>query len=279
MYRETKWAKQIIALQDEEGKWGQFHSLSKSSGDKMTTEMALRRLKRLGFTIDDPCIQKAVDYMISCLRKEKEIPDPREKLHDWDIFTDLMLATWIRQFTPDCPEANRVTERWAGLATDAFSEGDYCHEAYVESYRQTFQMKPRGGRLVDFVNFYPVALLPGCLDTETESRFLAYILNHEAGIYYTYDQKLANLPMQFRHRKTSYYLTALELLAEYPAAKKHLGFAAEWLRSQQSEQGIWDMGPDVNDKIYFPLSDSWRRKETREADCTFQITNLLQKIG
>ena len=279
VYKEAKWAKQILDLQDEEGKWGQFHSLSKSSGDRYTTEMALRRLKRLGYTIADPCIQKSVDYMTACLRGEKEIPDPREKLHDWDIFTDLMLATWIRQFTLDCPEANRVANTWAKLITESFQSGTYCHESYVASYLETFGMKPRGGRLVDFVNFYPVALLPGCLDEDTESSFLDYILQHETGIYYIYENRLTDLPSQFQHRKTSYYLATLELLAVYSTAGRKLSFAADWLLSQRNDRGTWDMGSGVNDKIYFPLSDNWRKPETREVDCTYRITGLLNKIG
>lgn len=279
VYKEAKWAKQILDLQDKEGKWGQFHSLSKPSGDRYTTEMALRRLKRLGYTIADPCIQKSVDYMTACLRGEKEIPDPREKLHDWDIFTDLMLATWIRQFTLDCPEANRVANTWAKLITESFQSGTYCHESYVASYLETFGMKPRGGRLVDFVNFYPIALLPGCLDEDTESSFLDYILQHETGIYYIYENRLTDLPSRFQHRKTSHYLAALELLAVYSTAGRKLSFAADWLLSQRNDRGTWDMGSGVNDKIYFPLSDNWRKPETREVDCTYRITGLLNKIG
>lgn len=51
MYKEGKWAKEIPALQNEDGKWGCFHSLAKSYGAPMTTEQALRRLERLGFTM------------------------------------------------------------------------------------------------------------------------------------------------------------------------------------------------------------------------------------
>ena len=64
MHKDTKWAKQIIAMQEEDGKWGSFHTLSVSSGRPITTEQALRRLERLGYTIEDVCIQKAVSYML-----------------------------------------------------------------------------------------------------------------------------------------------------------------------------------------------------------------------
>lgn len=46
-----KWAEQIIDLQDEEGKWGIFHSMSQPISTKeYATEQALRRLEYLGLT-------------------------------------------------------------------------------------------------------------------------------------------------------------------------------------------------------------------------------------
>ena len=67
MHKDTKWAKQIIALQEDDGKWGCFHSLSKFYGAPLTTEQALRRLERLGYSIEDECISRAVAYMDDCL--------------------------------------------------------------------------------------------------------------------------------------------------------------------------------------------------------------------
>ena len=43
----------------------------------------------------------------------------------------------------------------------------------------------------------------------------------------------------------------------------------------KNENGVWDMGKSVHDKIYFPLSDDWRKSKTREADCTERIENLI----
>ncbi len=64
----------------------------------MTTEQALRRLQYLGFTAADDCIQKAISYMNDCLTGKKEIPDRKEKVQDWPVFSSLILATWIRRF-------------------------------------------------------------------------------------------------------------------------------------------------------------------------------------
>ena len=38
MHRNGKWAKQIIALQESDGKWGWFHSLSQFYDSPITTE-------------------------------------------------------------------------------------------------------------------------------------------------------------------------------------------------------------------------------------------------
>ena len=133
MHKDTKWAKQIIAMQEEDGKWGSFHTLSVSSGRPITTEQALRRLERLGYTIEDVCIQKAVSYMNSCLVGRADIPDRREKLLDWDIFVSLMLATWIRRFSDEFPAANKVADQWAAVITSAFQGDAYHHKEYISA--------------------------------------------------------------------------------------------------------------------------------------------------
>lgn len=74
------------------------------------------------------------------------------------------------------------------------------------------------------------------------------------------------------------YLAALELLAEYRNSIDMLHFASKWLYANQREEGNWDMGSEVKDGIYFPLSDNWKKKENRIADCTWRIRRLLDKL-
>ena len=251
MHKDTKWAKQIIALQEDDGKWGCFHSLSKFYGAPLTTEQALRRLERLGYFIEDECISRAVAYMDDCLTGHKAIPDRTEKGNDWDVFTALMLAAWIRRFT---------------------------HNNLL-AYQNVFGKKPRGGRLIDFVQFYVISLMSGCLDPKTESAFLDHVIDHESGIYYTYDSKLKLLPPVFESKQASHYLAAIELLSAFPQAKYKLRFVLDWLDKNKNANGRWDMGGSVSDKVYFPLSDHWRKREMREADCTERISNLIAAIS
>ncbi len=147
--------------------------------------------------------------------------------------------------------ADKVAKQWADVIAEAFKGGTYNHEHYVSSYHEILGMKPNGGRLIDFMNFYPISLLQDGLDAQTECVFMDYVLNKDNGIYYIYDKKISVVPQDFESRIASRYLAAIELLAKY----KH-----------------------VKHKLYFPLSDDWRRQETREADCTERIEKLLREL-
>ena len=283
MFKSTIWAEKVLSLQDEDGKWGYFHTLSQPNKYPINTEMALRRLRILGFTLQDEPIQRAVTYMQDCLYGKKTIPDRSEKLHNWDLFTQMMLSACIIQFTDKCEKANSVANTWANVITQAFASGAYNHTHYIAAYAQTFRLKPQGGRFVDFVSFYQVALLANRLDANTQSIVFDYILHHPYGIYYVYGNldglsPLCKLPAVFSSKSASRYLGAIELLAQYHADAHKLQFVADWLYAHKNEQGVWDMGSTVNDKVYFPLHNSWRRKEDRQADCTYRIQNLIDRI-
>ncbi len=278
LYKNTKLAKDIIAFQDNEGAWGYFHTLSLSSKFPITTEQALRRLYNLGYTINDLPIQKSVEYMSDCLRGKKTIPDRREKTHNWDIFTELMLSTWIRKFTSFDEIANKVASKWAEIITNTFSSGRYNHNDYNNTYCEIFGEKPRGGRLVDFVSFYQISILSNMLDEEIEKIMIDYVINHKNSIYYIYDKPISQLPKLFMSREASRYISAIELLSNYRYSRDKLYFVVDWLNDNRNNNGKWDMGGEVNDKIYFPLSDNWRRKSTREQDCTYRIQKLIDKL-
>ena len=279
MYKETKWAKEIISLQNRDGAWGYFHSLSEPNKYPMTTEQALRRLLFLGYTIDDVVIQRAVEYMSDCLQGKNQIPDRREKLHDWDIFTNMMLSTWIRKFTRQNNQANEVAKLWSEIITAAFADRTYNHSEYVRAYTEIFSIKPKGGRLVDFVSHYQVTLIAGNLNIETESAVFDYILSLSSGIYYICNGPLCTLPSVFKSKPASHYLGAIELLSAYKNNLHKLKFVLDWLLSNRNENSKWDMGAAARDGVYFPLSDSWRRTETREMDCTYRIQKIVDSLS
>lgn len=273
-------ASQIVSLQNEDGTWGnEFHSMAVPTGrHPLTTEQALRRLKILGFTIEDVPIRKAVDRMCACLRKERKIDDYWEKTIDWDLYTQLMLSAWVKIYDPENELALAFAGKWARVMESTFESGEADREAYREAYIREFNASSKAPREVDFVTFYVISLLQGMLPEETERRMLDYVIAHPRGIYYIYDKPINQLPEDFNSRQASCYLAAVELLADYKTAKEKLGFVADWLEQYKDENGQWDMGAKVKDNIYFPLSDSWRKAEDRKADCTQRITDLLKKL-
>ena len=280
-YKNSKWAADIIDLQKDDGSWGYFHTLSEpSKQNPITTEQAIRRLEILGYTINDEPIMKAVSYMQDCLEGKKEIPDRREKLHNWDIFTALMLSTWIGRFTKDDNNANNVAGKWTDIINHAFEKGVYDNDIYIETYQKIYKLPPRGGRLLDLATFYQISLISDSLEDEIGAALFDYILQNQSGIYYIYDRKISTLPESFKSKQASRYIGAIELLSEYknPDCKDKLKFVVAWLNNNREPEGGWDMGTTVKDGIKFPLSDSWRSKDLRIKDCTYRISNLIKKI-
>jgi hypothetical protein len=104
-------------------------------------------------------------------------------------------------------------------------------------------------------------------------------INKPDGIYYSYENSINVLPNDFTSKKASMYLGCIELIAEFDTAKHQLQFVVDWLQKNKNENEKWDMGKNAKDGLYYPLSDDWRKKEKREFDCTYRISNLLQKLN
>ena len=269
----------ILSLQDEEGKWGNFHSMSKFVNTTITTEHALSRLKRLGYTIEDECIKRAVEYLSACLSGEKSISDRVEwDLRCWDCFEKLMLSCRIRKFTAANDQVNEIAEKWAQLIKLTFEGGSFDGEKYTEEFKSIFNVPQKGDRLKDFTNFYVVSVTPDFLGAKSQQLYMEHILNKDDGIYYIYNDKLSVLPERFDSLKASRYIAAMELLVNLGAAKHKLGYVLEWLEDNRRGNGQWDMGQSVNDMVYFPLSENWRKAQTRVDDCTRRISALVERL-
>jgi len=284
-FKNGKWATQIVGLQKDDGSWGYFHSLSMpTSKQPITTEQAIGRLRRLGFTKDDAVIKRALSYMHDCLAGIKEIPDRPEKRVDWGIFIDLMLATWIRRFTDDDALANEVAKKWKTVVNAAFLNGEYNSDEYITTLYET--MKPKYGtvkrtkELLRIDYYYPISILAGEIDESIEKAYFDYIMGSKTGYYYGFVGALSQLPGKFQSKEASRYLSAIELYCEYQNryCKDKLRFVVDWLSDNKNTNGKWDMGVVVKDGTCFPLSDSWRTVELREYDCTYRIEKIISSL-
>ena len=273
---------EIFAMQKENGMWGNFHTLSvPDKKHSLSSEQALRRLWVLGFGIDDSSIAKAVDFMSDCLEGKETMQDRREKTIDWDVFTELMLSTWIRKFTRNNLNANKIAEKWAYITGASFKSGQYQREDAIKAYEVIYPEKPTGKKIAEFIySFYHVSLLPGLMDKHLEDLYFDYLLQKCGGIYYIgYNESLAELPKSFQSRQSSKYISCIELLVKYERQKHKLKFVAQWLKDNEMSDGCWDMGSAAKDGVYFPISANWKNKGNRIADCTYRISRLLSELS
>ena len=247
-------------------------------GRPITTEQAIRRLYRLGYSIEDEVIKNVVDRMVLCIRDQQKIDNYFEKTHDWHLFEKLMLSAWIRIFDSQNPYALEVAQSWADIAEKAFARGTYCREDDIEAFTKQQGRRPQSGFETGFGMFYHAVLLQGILTPKTERLFLDYYLSKQDGMYYIYDKPLNQVPEEFASRGSSCYLAAMEVLAGYKSAKEKLSFVVEWLNDNKDENDQWDFGPKANDGVYFPLSDTWRKAEDRKRDCTERVNRFLNRI-
>ncbi|MCL1830413.1 MAG: hypothetical protein FWG21_03185 [Oscillospiraceae bacterium] len=275
----NRWIEQILALQQEDGSFGTFHTLSMPTSSKdITTEQALRRLSVLGLTKEDEPIRSVLTYIKNCLLGDISIPDRREKVLNWDAFQAHMLAAWIKHFDPTDETINPISDMWSDIISKSFSDGSFDSTVYEQEYRKRIPKLNSAERLINISTMYMVILLKDNLDEVTENRYIDYVIDNPKGIYYVYPKRIRDIPSGFQSLDCSCYLAALELLADYNCSASKLAFARDWILFHREQGGRWDLGPKAYDRVYFPLSDSWRDVETRRRDCTERIEKLLKKI-
>jgi hypothetical protein len=238
-------------------------------------------LRVLGLTKDDEPIKRAIAYMEWCLAQPvSPVFQEKKHLRYANIFSDLMLSANIRRFGRANAPALTVARKWAEILESAFAGDTYDHPRYVQAYEKILDSKlnPKAGFLVNFSCFYHLAMLPGLLSERAESGLFDYVLNNPTGVGYMTEKPVVELPDNFATKKTGYWLAVIELLAEYRLAPEKLGFVVDYLMQNQLEPGSWDLGAKANDGIYFPLSDSWRKAEDRQRDCSVRIQKLLNGL-
>jgi hypothetical protein len=220
-----------------------------------------------------------------CLPEKRQVQHKQynheEKLHNWKVFTNLMLSTWINIFDPENNLIKNIKNQWKEIIEQSFLNNTFNQELYNKGYYETFGAKVKGGRLISFVNFYQISLLANYLNKNIEKEYFEYILNYPTGIYYVYDKKLMEIPEIFQSKYTSRFIGAIELLSDYNnvECKKQLKYIVKWLEDNKITRNKWDLGKDTKDGIYFPLCDSWRKEEDRIMDCTNRIEKLMERIN
>jgi hypothetical protein len=245
----------------------------------------LQRLRILGLTKDDEPIKRAIAYMERLLTGEIPDPDRIEKSPNWAVNRPRLIAADILRFDHANSIALEIAKRWVSVMEQACSNGAVDFDVYLSCYLNEFgiplmknadKAKKQCGN--DICNYYPAVMYAGLLTERAENAWLDYLLQYPEGMYYVYGKQLNTPPAEFASKHTSYWLAALEVIAEYRLAPEKLGFVVDYLMQNQLAPGVWDLGQQAKDNIYFPISDSWRKGEDRQHDCTVRIQKLLDKL-
>lgn len=276
MMLESSKVTELSNLQWEDGSWGRFHSMDTSSKSDFTTEKALRKLLNMGLSEDDEIINNAVKYMEGHLDGVIELRDYREKKHDWDLLTELFVATWLLRIDSTNKKAIRIAEKWSEVIAKGFSKGSFCEQSYKTAYDTILKPK-KGKEYWKIDNFYIVSILKGRLDHRIEYLFINHIMNNHRGIYYIYDKKLSDFPKETKGKSFVRYLNAISMILDYDTGYKHLEEIIKKLIILKDDEGFWDFGKDSKDNIALPLSENWRTEGKRKADCTILTLGLIKK--
>lgn len=274
---QSRLVRELLQAQHPDGSFGRFYSRNKQVRyAARTTETAQIRAMSLGMKPDHILMQRLKTYYESILRDEITWPDRPDPSLDWPLSIRMVTAARLRQIEPDHPLALAEAERTHQLIEAAFADGDFSELNFNEVYEDLFDAPPEFGSRMLFSQ-YALIIVGGLLPYEIEERLTRHIIENCRGIYLINNRSLKYPPLAFQSRESLRYIRALELLALYPSSADLLIHAADWIWEQQSNNGLWDMGPLARDGLELPLSDSWRQGQ-RSIDCTVILLGLQLRL-
>ena len=163
------------------------------------------------------------------------------------------------------------------MARHTFNSGTYDPEAEIQAHQMLTGASVRDSYLV-LNNRYTLALLgsrPTNLSKALENALVDWVWHKEEGIRYL-EISLSNPPRRFTPGMFDRFFTSLELISYFPSWRRFADDLIDWLWSNRNGEGLWDFGPRANMSVYFPLSESWRRKRQRQHDWSTRVLALLR---
>ena len=274
---QSRWILELKNEQEEDGSWGRFHSAMKTKGKIGTTEAAVERGLALGLEASDPIFRAAINYLSRLLMGLIGFPDPPERNNRWAKGKQLFAAATLARICPTLRILDETWELWATIARHTFNSGTYDPEAEIQAHQMLTGASVRDSYLV-LNNRYTLALLgsrPTNLSKALENALVDWVWHKEEGIRYL-EISLSNPPRRFTPGMFDRFFTSLELISYFPSWRRFADDLIDWLWSNRNGEGLWDFGPRANRSVYFPLSESWRRKRKRQHDWSTRVLALLR---
>ncbi len=274
----------VIRLANEQlddGGWGPFHSRSAKLKQAIpSTEVGVERAISLGLDSRHPILKNACDYIVEILEGRIPFPDYEERNDRWPIGKRLILCATLSLIDRNHPLLDGPRRLWAEIAGRTFSSGAYSEADEARAHRELTGASVKGSYLV-LRSRYHLALLGSSRATlphEIRSSWLDWLCSLEVGIGYL-EVPLRAPPLSAYPGPLERWFASHELLSKhYPDEwSDRSGDSIDWLIKNRLSNGNWDFGSRAPTQHYFPLSESWKSKESREVDWTVRVLRLWRR--
>lgn len=276
----SHWVLQLTHEQGSDGGWGRLHSQNSALRRPIpTTEFAVNRALALGLDAGHPILARAADYLVALLEARLPFPDPAERNDRWETAKRLFTAATLASIHPNHPALDETWALWLEISERTFARGDYDAQAEAEAHRRLSGASVQNSHLV-IANRYSLALLgarANQIPHATENALLNWLWHKPHGIGYL-GVSLCAQPENFSSSQLDRWFASHELLAAFPSWRKLAGSSIRWLCEQQRPDGLWNFGPSSRMSHYFPLSESWRKKNSRAFDWSARTLILLSRF-
>jgi hypothetical protein len=277
-----RWVVELAAEQRADGGWGAFHSRDTRLKQKIpTTEAGIERAVALGLTEASPVLAKARDYLAGLLANPAAFPDYPEKNDRWPTGVAMFLAGTLAQFSPSHPALKPAQSLWIRLAERTFASGGYGVHNEIAAHAELTGATVAGSYL-RIGNRYAAAILssaPELLPPEVEQAYLNWLWRKPDGLIYLEEMPSAMPPPVGYSGRLDRWLVTCELLSRFPRFHELSAGIADWLWSQCTADGLWDLGPRGSTSTWFPLAYSWRKPLNRRLDWSTRVLVLLSKLS
>ena len=274
----SRWVRLLAAEQHADGGWGKFHTRNYQSKQKTgTTQGGVERAVALGLDADHPVLGKAAQYITGILEGRIEFPDRAEKNDCWETGSAMFAGAKLAQIQPDLPVLDGVWDLWAAITRRSFSKGEHDLDAELGAHRSLTGRSGRCGWL-RLNNIFAVTLIGSRarqLPKPVEKAYVQWLWERPRGLIYL-DAPFRRPPQRGKFALDAWF-TSMELLSFFPSWRRLAGSAVAWLWKRQNRQGLWDFGPRSICSLWFPLSESWRKRMSRQYDYSTRALALLRR--
>lgn len=264
---------ELAREQGLDGGWGRFHTQDTSIRARFpTSERAIERALALGLDRHDLVLRRAAGFMELVLRGEADWADRAEKSETWYEAKKVITAGMLALVDPANELLRPVWELWTAVARESLADGTHSLERENAAFRRMTGAAFKRGYLhsvyvLSLLGSRGPELLPGL-----SQAILEWIWSSRSGIGYI-EADLKN-PSPARLEP---WVRSLEVLSSFPGWRECARGAADWLWARRRDDGLWDFGRGMKTGFWFPLSDSWKRRENRAIDHSTRILILLRK--